>query len=163
TGERRQVTSFPRPPSQLHISRILWPAFMGPDQVSFVHIVDAVGQDWRVFRINLDGTGLAEGPDSPGDTHLSTNGAGGRVRHPLKPSSRNVVLGEKIVREPNERPDIFQDLPPTELFAQIGNRFVQLTNFHLYDTGMMNVWSPGTGTVPEVMFMASADPLGTNP
>src|SRR5205085_1848555 len=55
-----------------------------------------------------------------------------------------------------------------DLFADVGNQFVQLTAFHRFDTGLAGIRSLADSSAtrasaPDVMFMASADPLGENP
>jgi hypothetical protein len=149
TGEQRQVTRFaaaePPPPGQRIIGS---PTFVSPQTVTFDY---GVGQERNPLQIDIDGTNLRR-PDLPDDPLAD----GGHVVQQFRHSRRGYRLFQ--VEFPGPAANEYPVGQPTDLFRSIANRhWVQLTNFRRDDTRAY------VNRSKDVLFMASADPVGENP
>ena len=151
TGQRRQVTHLTAgtPPGRGRHA-IYYFEFYGHKTIVFVHLLGDTGE---TKLIQVDGTGLRPQEVPPGIS------PGGQVI----PTVRRGGLRYSVYGVPFPGPPANADVLPDfgagqELFSLIAGRHpIQLTNFHYGDTIAI-------GLRPrDVLFMASADPLGENP
>jgi hypothetical protein len=148
-GKRRQVTHLtagePPPPYERVISP---PTFLTPGIIDFWYHVGGTSELWR---IDVDGTNLhrARLPEEP------SLGSGGRVVQAFRRSRRDYDIFQ--VTFPGQAADDPGRMP-IELFRNVSDRYgLQLTNFGRSDTAAF--W----GRPRDLLFYASADPLGENP
>jgi WD40-like Beta Propeller Repeat len=166
TGERTQVTRLPsgtaRSPGDALLGGSFFltccPRFIDNETVAFETFVDPDGSNpahnFAAFTVRIDDGRLKSVPTPVAlpDSHLvpsfAVTGLGTNL-------ARLSVPGAPVNRlnDPRWR------FPIAEVFLQDGKNLVQLTNFRRVDTflGFLNP------TRTRAFFLASADPLGTNP
>jgi hypothetical protein len=172
TGDRTQVTHLPTgtPPPLVATGGVnlgfyfltCCPTFLDDETVIFQTYVDPDGSNpehnFAAFTVRIDGSGLTPVPQPvavPGSEVVPTFGVTGRGTNLLRLSLPGTAEGP-----PFQSPrGFFQRFPISEVFLQNGKNLVQLTNFHLQDT-FVGFVDPGR---MRAFFLASADPLGTNP
>jgi hypothetical protein len=165
TGKRTQVTRLPSgtPPSPpdpaLGGSFFLTccPQFIDDETVVFQTYVDPDGSNpehtFAGFTVRIDGSELKPVPipvSAPGSRVVPSFAVGGGRETSLL---RLSLPGTPAKHRP------FGDYPITEVFVRDGEDLRQLTNFHCQDTVAAFLNAART----RAFFLASADPLGTNP
>jgi hypothetical protein len=164
TGERRQVTRLPsgtppRPgPGDAPYFLTCCPKFIDNETILFQSFVDPDGSNpehnFVAFTVRIDGSRLTPlpMPVAAPDSHLV-------------PSFAVTGLGTGLARlslpgtPVNHVPDPRYQYPIAEVFLQDGKNLRQLTNFRRVDTLLGFL----ARTRTRAFFLASADPLGTNP
>jgi hypothetical protein len=159
TGQRTQVTHLPSgspPAPELFLTG--YPRFIDDETVLFFTFVDPDGSnpthDFAAFTVRIDGSGLKRKPD---DTPL-LGAPGGQVLPVFGVTQLATDLFTlSVPGTPLNR--TAQADPIAEVFVQDRKNILQLTHLQRVDTG------PAFLSVgPErAFFIASADPLGTNP
>jgi hypothetical protein len=153
TGERRQVTNLtagepPRPGRRI----IGYFAFQEGRPIVFVL---ETGRQAQAKKIRVDGTGLRDLSDPSG---LSSNGEN-RVSLTFRRSGLRYGLVGITSLVPPVNADALPDFGTrVDLYSLLADgNLIQLTNFGFGDTNPL-------GLAPrDIVFMASADPLGKNP
>jgi hypothetical protein len=168
TGERAQVTHLPTgtPPRQSAGDQSFpyfltcCPTFLDNETLLFQTFVDPDGSNpkhnFAAFTVRIDGSGLTPLPQPvavPGSEVVPTFGVTGRRTNLLRLSLPGTAEGPPFPLGTSSR------FPISEVFFQDGKNLLQLTNFHLQDT-FIGFLDP---TRMRAFFLASADPLGTNP
>jgi len=162
TGRRTLVTRLPSGTAPVgHFGEFLLtccPTFIDNETVLFQTFVDPDGSNSEhtaaTFTVRIDGTNLQRVPPPivlPGSAVVPSFGVIGRRTNLVR-----VAVPGTPVSPPTTPP---QDFPLTEAFLQDSKNLIQLTNFRRTDTftGFLNP------TRRRAFFVASADPLGTNP
>jgi cysteine-rich repeat protein len=164
TGERRQVTHLPSgtPPQAAPEAPPYFltccPKFVDNETILFQTFVDPDGSNpehnFAAFTVGIGGGRLKSDPTPVAlpDSHLVPSFAVTGVGTKL---ARLSVPGTPV----NHAYDPRYHFPIAEVFLQDGENLVQLTNFRRFETflGFLNP------TRTRAFFLASADPLGTNP
>lgn len=150
-GTRRQVTRLPRaaaprPPRQVLENVDFWTNGL----IGFVHVA---GDTATALTVRRDGRKLRPPPaPEPLD-----DGLAGPVLGSFGVTRRRYGVVERAMLAPPENPEHNPGQPAREIFRLLGRDLVQLTNFRRTDTFFL-------GARPRhLLFMASGDPLGTNP
>jgi hypothetical protein len=165
TGKRTQVTRLPSgtppsPPDPVYGGSFFLtccPQFIDDETVVFQTYVDPDGSNpehtFAGFTVRIDGSGLKPVPipvSVPGSRVVPSFAVGGGRGTSLL---RLSLPGTPVKHRP------FGDFPITEVFVRDGENLHQLTNFRCQDT----VAAFLNATRTRAFFLASADPLGTNP
>ena len=156
TAQRTQLTHLPLTPAPdpLFLSTCC-PSFPDDETVAFLSIANPDGLnpngDAAIFTVKVDGTGLKKLPVpmvAPGSAIVPVFSITGP-----RPDAALFFLPGDPVNNPGARGGI------VEVFAVEGENLLQLTNFHRADTN-----TPLLATdLQHVLFVASANPFGTNP
>jgi hypothetical protein len=163
TGTRTQLTHLPVVADHPVGANVLYwgtgaPCFAPDGRITFQSFgnLDGSNRDGNLtnFIMNPDGSDLKSVPppvELPGSHVVATFGiTGASVGRSAVALSRAGV--------PPKNPTGFGD-PTAEIFLVDGKKILQLTNFQRVDTGFAALTPDGR----HVIFVASADPFGTNP
>jgi hypothetical protein len=156
TGRRVQLTQLPQsPPTDPLFAPTCCPGFADDQTVGFYSIANPEGLnpngDATVFTVKTDGSGLKKLPVpvvQPGSQIVPVFSITGP-----RPGATLFFLPGDPVNNPGTRGGI------VEVFTIDGTNLLQLTNFHRSDTSTPLLARDGQ----HVLFVASADPFGTNP
>jgi len=166
TGERTQVTRLPTGTPPPVIVGLVFPfltccpTFVDNETVLFQTYVDPDGSNpehnFAAFTVRIDGGGLKPVPMPvvlPGSQVVPTFGVTGLRTNLVRLSVPGTAEG------PPWPPGTSLRVPISEVFFRDGKTLLQLTNFRLPDTFIGFVDTRRM----RAFFLASADPLGTNP
>jgi hypothetical protein len=180
TGERTQVTHLPTgtPPSLISDNGFNFgsyfltccPTFLDDETVLFQTFVDPDGSNpehkFAAFTVRIDGSGLTPVPQPvavPGSEVVPSFGVTGLRTNLLRLSLPGTAEGPPFRLLDDQLHPLSgtgdSRGPIGEVFLQDGRNLLQLTNFHLQDT-FIGFVDPRR---MRAFFLASADPLGTNP